>query len=258
MAPQSELWRAGACELSHDIIESIRKVGDLPAMRSLVGDFGNFIGAPWWALITHEDLRERRPGMVDIRHYPEGASRRIIDKCRFRRDVIMRGSLLIETAATWTELFKRLTLDQADRIAIELGWRENLIEGVTVPCAKLGFCFGSCTFAGFANARRAELAVGPAQTFGLFAFARARQLSGASTPLAPPPRLKPGQRDCIVLSGRGLLNKEIAHRLRLTERTVESYLRDACRAYSVRTAKELRVAAVLAGEIGIDEIYQLP
>lgn len=46
MALRSELWRAGACELSHDIIESIRKVGDLPAMRSLVGDFGNYIGAP--------------------------------------------------------------------------------------------------------------------------------------------------------------------------------------------------------------------
>lgn len=74
----------------------------------------------------------------------------------------------------------------------------------------------------------------------------------------PAPRLKQGQRDCIVLSGRGYLNKGIAHRLGLTVRTVESYLRDACRAYGVRTAKELRVAAVLAGEIGIDEIYQLP
>nr|WP_053000141.1 helix-turn-helix transcriptional regulator [Sphingomonas sp. Y57] len=258
MALRHELWRDGACELSHDIIQSIRSIDDETAMRSLIGDFGNFIGAPWWALITHEDLREWRPGMVDIRHYPEGASRRIIDKCRFRRDVIMRGSLLIETAATWTELFKRLTLDEADRIAIELGWRENLIEGVTVPCAKLGYCFGSCTFAGFANAGRAELAVGPAQTFGLFAFARARQLSGAPAPIAPPPRLKPSQRDCLVLSGRSHSNKEIAHRLGLTERTVESYLRDACRAYGVRTAKELRVAAVLAGEIGIDEIYQLP
>ncbi|APR54855.1 hypothetical protein BRX40_06415 [Sphingomonas koreensis] len=227
-------------------------------MRTLIADFGNYIGAPWWALITHEDLREWRPGMVDIRHYPEGASRRIIDKCRFRRDVIMRGCLLIETAATWSQLYERMELDSADRISIELGRRENLIEGVTVPCAKLGFCFGSCTFAGFTNARRAELAVGPAQTFGLFAFQRARQLSGSSVLLAPRPRLKPGQRDCIVLSGRGHRNKEIAYRLGLTERTVESYLRDACRAYGVRTAKELRVAAVLAGEIGIDEIYQLP
>jgi LuxR family quorum-sensing system transcriptional regulator CciR len=258
MALRSELWREGACELSHDIIQSIRRIDDLAAMRGLVGDFGNYIGAPWWALVTHEDLRVWKPGMVDIRHYPEGASHRIIDGCQFRSDVIMRGCLLIETAATWTEIFARLQLDNDDLISIELGRRENLIEGVSVPCVKLGRCFGSCTFAGFSSARRAELAIGPAQMFALFAFQRARQLSGVPTPIAPPPRLRPGQRDCIVLSGRACLNKEIAHRLGLTERTVESYLRDACRAYGVRTAKELRVAAVLSGEIGIDEIYQLP
>jgi DNA-binding CsgD family transcriptional regulator len=258
MALRGGLWPEGLCELSHDIVEAVRKTSDLAAMRRLVEDFGNYIGAPWWALVTHEDLRERRPGMVDIRHYPEGASHRIVDKCRYRRDVIMRGCLLIETAATWSQLYQRMQLDDADRVSIELGRRENLVEGLSVPCAKLGYCFGSCTFAGFASARRAELALGPAQTFGVFAFQRARQLSGSPVPIAPPLRLKPGQRDCIVLSGRGYLNKEIAHRLGLTERTVESYMRDACRAYGVRTAKELRVAAVLAGEIGIDEIYQLP
>ena len=258
MALRHELWRDGACELSHDIIQSIRRIEDEAAMRSLIDDFGRYIGARWWALITHEDLRVRRPGMVDYRHYPEGASRRIIDKCRFRRDVVMRGCLILETAATWSELFEKMALDSADRVSIELGRRENLIEGVTVPCGKLGRCFGSCTFAGFTNAKRAELAVGPANMFGIYAFQRARQLSGVTAHLLPPPRLKSGQRDCIVLSGRGYLNKAIAHRLGLTVRTVESYLRDACRAYGVRTAKELRVAAVLAGEIGIDEIYQLP
>lgn len=258
MALRHELWRDGACELSHDIIQSIRRIDDEAAMRGLIGDFGRYIGAPWWALITHEDLRVRRPGMVDYRHYPEGASHRIIDLCQFRSDVIMRGCLLIETAATWAEMLARMPLDNDDRISIELGRRENLIEGVSVPCGKLGCCFGSCTFAGFSSARRAELAIGPAQLFGMFAFQRARQLSGAPLLVAQPPRLKPGQRDCIILSGRSHSNKEIAHRLGLTERTVESYLRDACRAYGVRTTKELRVAAVLAGEIGIDEIYQLP
>jgi LuxR family quorum-sensing system transcriptional regulator CciR len=258
MALESELWREGACEISHDIVQAIRAIADFSALRALAGDFGAYIGAPWFALVTHEDLREWRPGMVDIRHYPEGASRRIIDRCRYRRDVIMRGSLLIETAATWTELFARMTLDNADRVSIELGRRENLVEGVTVPCAKLGQCFGSCTFAGFTSTRRAELAVGPAQTFGLFAFARARQLSGSHSAIVPPPRLKPSQRDCVILSGRGFRNKTVAHKLGLTERTVESYFRDACRAYGVRSVKELRVAAVLAGEIGVDEIYQLP
>lgn len=258
MALREELWRMGVCELSHDIIQAVRRTADHAAMHALVDDFGNYIGAPWWALVTHEDLRVRRPGIVDLRHYPERASHRIIERCRFRSDAIMRGALLIETAATWDEIFERLTLDAADRVAIELGRRENLIRGVTAPCARLGHCFGSCTFAGFASDRRAELAIGPVQSFGMFAFARARQLSGASSPPAPPPRLKPSQRDCLVLSGRGYPNKAIAYRLGLTERTVESYLRDACRAYGVRTAKELRVAAVLAGEIGIDEIYRLP
>lgn len=70
MALRHELWREGACELSHDIIQSIRRIDDEAAIRSLIGDFGHYIWAPWWAFITHEDLRVRRPGLVDYRHYP--------------------------------------------------------------------------------------------------------------------------------------------------------------------------------------------
>src|SRR3546814_3809872 len=90
--------------------------------------------------------------------------------------------------------------------------------------------------------------------FGVFAFQRARSLAGAAFAPAPPPRLEPRYRDCIVLAGQGLGDKIIAHRLGLTPRTVESYLRDARRLFGARDRTELVCAALLAGEIDLAEL----
>src|SRR6202008_232847 len=99
--------------------------------------------------------------------------------------------------------------------------REGLNEGITVPCGKLGQRLGSCTFAGFRSSRIAQLALAPAQMFGIFAFQRARRLAGLQPP-GPTPRLAPRYRDCVVLAGHGLKNKVIASRLGLSEEHVQS------------------------------------
>src|SRR3546814_2611076 len=112
---------------------------------------------------------------VDLRDYAEGAVRRIIAECGYLRDPIMRGAIFADCAFLWSELRQLIELDHRDRIALELGRREGLNEGITVPCGRLGHSLGSCTFAGLRTPRCAALMLGPAQMFGVFAFQRSEE-----------------------------------------------------------------------------------
>jgi LuxR family quorum-sensing system transcriptional regulator CciR len=254
MAGDRQLWRECAFGLAYDILRAIRAADSWTALRSVTRDFTDEMGFRYYALITHEDLREPGPGAVDLRDYAEGAVRRIITECGYLRDPVMRGAIFADCAFLWSELRQLIELDQRDRIALELGRREGLNEGITVPCGRLGHRLGSCTFAGLRTPRCAELMLGPAQLFGTFAFHRARCLAGAVFAPARPPRLEPRHRDCVVLAGRGIGDKTIAHRLGLTPRTVESYMRDARRLFGARDRAELVCAALLAGEIDLPEL----
>ncbi len=239
--------------LADDILRAVRAAMDWKSLRSITRDFSDEIRSRHFALITHEDLRAPRAGTVDLRDYAEGAERRIIGEGRYRRDPIMRSCLFADSAFLWSELRDIITLDHRDRIVLELGRREGLNEGITVPCGKLGYSLGSCTFAGFRSQRMAQLALAPAQMFGIFAFQRARRLAGPQL-VGPLPRLAPRHHDCVVLAGHGLRNKLIAARLDLSEDTVESYLRDARKLFGARDRTELVAAALLAGEITLDEL----
>jgi LuxR family quorum-sensing system transcriptional regulator CciR len=57
-----------------------------------------------------------------------------------------------------------------------------------------------------------------------------------------------------MLAGRGLSNKQIARQLALTPRTVDGYLTEARRLFNAHDRTELVVSAVLAGEVGLDEL----
>jgi LuxR family quorum-sensing system transcriptional regulator CciR len=90
---------------------------------------------------------------------------------------------------------------------------------------------------------------------GIFAFQAARKLlSGAPPIVSTRPRLHPRPRDCVILVGRGYSNKRIARSLSLTPRTVDGYLTEARRLFEAHDRTELVVSAVLAGEIGLDEL----
>lgn len=252
MAGGSRLWNECAFSLLDDIVRAIRDTEDYPQLRAVTRAFADDLGCRYFAILTHEDLRSPQSGTVDLRDYAEGATHRIIAEGRYRRDPVMRGCLFAEAAFLWSNLPAIIELDHHDRLALELGRREGLNEGITVPCAKLGACFGSCTFAGLKSVRHADMLLGPAQTFGIFAFQQARRFAGPPR-RGPLPKLEPRHRECILLSGQGYKDKLIAHRLGLTVRTVESYMRDARKLLEASDRTELLAAAILAGEIGTEE-----
>lgn len=213
------------------------------------------MGFRHYALIHHDDLRAQRPDRVDLKDYPPAITERLFGQHRYRRDPVIRGCIFADSAFLWSELPRIIRLDSQDRASFEIGAREGLNEGITVPYVRLGDRMGSCTFAGTSQPEHAHHFLGAAQMIGIFAFQCARRLVCGETPIFPGrPRLHPRPRDCVVLAGRGYSNKRIARALALTPRTVDGYLTEARRLFDAHDRTELVTSAVLAGEIGLDEL----
>ena len=217
------------------------------------------MGFRHYALIHHDDLRMSPSNRVDLKDYPAAVSERLIGQKRYRRDPVIRGCLFADSAFLWSELSNIIRLDRHDRKSFDFGAREGLNEGITVPYVRFGDCMGSCTFAGTRHPEHAGRYLGAAQMIGIFAFQTARKIVGdPPAVMAATPRLHPRPRDCAVLAGRGLSNKEIARALSLTPRTVDGYLTEARRLFDAHDRTELVVSAVLAGEVGLHELRRQP
>lgn len=237
------------------VIRALRTVATWHDLQELMEAITRDMGFRYYALAHHDDLRMPRPDRIDLKHYPPAITERLITQQRYRRDPVIRGCIFADSAFLWSDLPRIIQFDKLDRDSFELGAREGLNEGITVPYVRLGDRMGSCTFAGMRRPARAACFLGPAQMIGIFAFQAARRLV-VGQPSVVPLRLKlhPRPRDCIVLAGRGLSNKEIARALSLTPRTVDGYLTAARRLFDAHDRTELVVSAVLAGEIGLDEL----
>ena len=213
------------------------------------------MGFRYYALVHHDDLRVRRPDRVDLMHYPPAITDRLVSQHQYRRDPVIRGCIFADSAFLWSDLPSIIKFDRRDRASLERGAQAGLNQGITVPYVRLGDRMGSCTFAGM---RRPELAcryLGAVQMIGIFAFQAARRLlCGVPEPVSIHPRLHPRPRECVVLAGRGYSNKRIARALALTPRTVDGYLTEARRLFGAHDRTELVASAVLAGEVGLDEL----
>ena len=243
---------------SDAIIGTLTRVSSHKELVQLMESIARDMGFRYYALIHHDDLRQLRPGRVDLKEYPTAVAERLIGQAQYRRDPV-RGCLFSGGAFLWSDLDKIIRLDRRDRDSFDFGAREGLNEGVTVPYVRLGDCMGSCTFAGMRRPEHASRYLGIAQMIGIFAFQAALRLSGPFPPVtASTPRLHPRPRDCVVLAGRGLSNKEIARALALTPRTVDGHLTEARRLFEAHDRTELVVSAVLAGEVGLHELRRQP
>ncbi len=244
----------GLVNLADQFIGEVRRIQDTFGLNGLVGAIAREMGFRFYGLAHHDDLRTPRPDRVLLSHYPSAVVERLQHNQRYRRDPMVRASARAGGAFLWSEVGQLIRVDRQDLAALEFGVREGLNEGITIPYARLGDCFGSCTFAGMREPDRARNLVGPAQLIGIFAFQAALRLLASQPTLPLFPRLKPRPRDCIILAGQGLSNKEIARALALAPRTVDGYLTEARATFGVHDRTELVIAALLAGEIGLHEL----
>lgn len=244
--------------LTSSVIQTLRSTSSQQELSDFMKAVSLDLGFRFFALIHHDDLRSAPAGRVDIKDYPPAITDRLIGQNLLRRDPIIRGCIFADGAFLWSELDGIIKLDRRDRDSFAIGAREGLNDGITVPYVRLGDYSGSCTFAGMSEPDRIASRLGMAQMIGIFAFQTARRLAGSIDPPASLPRLHPRPRDCVVLAGRGYSNKEIARALALTPRTVDGYLTEARRLFGAHDRTELVVSAVLAGEIGAQELRRQP
>lgn len=251
---RSRRRRTTAAATADCFIRAVRATASVPDLAQLMEAVAADLGFRHYALIHHADLRAHPAGRIDIKHYPDVITSRIFGEVGYRRDPVLRACAFADSAFLWSELDRIIDLNRRDHLCLGAGLREGLNEGITVPCMLLGSCMGSCTFAGARRPERVRKYLGVVQMIGIFAFQAARRLVVGERAPAPQPRLQPRMRDCVLLAGRGLSNKEIARALSLTPRTVDGYLTSARQLFDAHDRTELVVSALFAGEIGLDEL----
>jgi DNA-binding CsgD family transcriptional regulator len=236
------------------VLRALARVQAPSDLATLMEAVAREFGFRYFALIHHVDLRGAAGDYVHLMDYPTAAVERIIDRATWRRDPIIRACLFAGRAFLWSELPQLIDLDRRDRQCLTGAIGEGLNEGITVPYSVLGRPMGSCTFAGTKSTGSADRYLGVVQMIGVFAFQAALRLFGCKAAPARGPRLHPRPRDCVVLAGRGLSNKEIARALAITPRTVDGYLREARSLFDAHDRTELVVSALLAGEVHPSEM----
>jgi len=256
MLPDAAYLRSLSClSLTSAVVSALRSTNTPEQLAELLRAVTREMAFRHFALIHHDDLPASQPGLVDIKDYPSAIVERLFGQRRYRRDPVIRSCVFADGAFLWSDLSRLIRLDRYDQASLALGAREGLNEGITVPYFRLGHRAGSCTFAGTSRPDRANDMLGPAQMIGIFAFQSAIRLASVEPPPpAAPPRLQPRPRDCVVLAGRGYSNKEIARSLAIAPRTVDGYMTEARQLFDAHDRTELVVSAVLAGEVGLDEL----
>lgn len=249
---------ASESQFAEDFLAAVRATASESELCALMVAATRELGFRHYALIHHSVPSDDSFGRIDMKDYPQAVEKRLFQEGHFRRDPILRACLFADSAFLWSDLDRYIELDRRDKASLAFGLALGLNQGITVPCVLLGDCIGSCTFAGTGHPDLAERQLGVVQVAGIFAFQAARRLSGAAHRRSPSPKLHPRPRDCVVLAGRGLSNKEIARALALSPRTVDGYLTEAREMFGAHDRTELVVSAVLAGEVGLHELRRQP
>lgn len=254
-AGSHRLRLASGFALADAFVAQARGAATMAALGGLMEDVSREMGFRHYAIIHHADLREDRPGLINLQNYPAIWADQFVQQRLYIEDPIVHACLRADSGFCWSEISRFIRMNPRYRAILERAASEGLADGITVPTCVLGECTGSCTLAAPRSPRVLERYLGVAQIVGVFGFQAARRLvSGGSVSLPARPRLHPRQRDCVALVGLGKSNWEIGTILGLSPVTVGHYLTDARSRYDVTTRTQLVVCAILNGEVSLAEL----
>jgi len=253
-------WRRGAAtgfmlHFAEQFLAEVQRVPDLSGVEHLLESASRDLGFRHYAMIHHDDARERRPGLIHMQNYPHGYAERYVAERLHRDDPVVHACTAANACFCWSELPRLIRICERHRGFLERGARAGVVDGITVPSFVLGERSGSCNFSGPRDPARVGRFVGVVQIVGSFAFQAARRIVlGGRLREVRAARLQPRQRECVVLAGQGKSNTDIATILGISVATVKSYIEAGCARYAVHNRTQLVIAAILDGEIGIHEI----
>lgn len=239
-----------------DAAQTAASLGELDViMQEAACDFG----ADYYLMIHHADFRGRTHGLINVGNYPG----EFIDISRLDGtlgiDAVMEACEKTLTGFFWTDVgsivqMTRKHVERAEAVA-----RTGLSDGFVVPAHIPGEHLGSCHFAVGSGKHVPRENSAALQSIAVFGFEAARRLARERDgELIAAPPLTARQRECLVLSARGKSDTTIAQLLRLSPKTVNSYIEEAKRRYGAATRQQLLAMALYCSEITFHDIVDAP
>ncbi len=242
-------------QFADSFLSAVQKVRCLTALELLLESAARELGFRHYALIHHDDHREKKPGLIFLQNYPACYADRYVADRMYRDDPVLHACIAANACFCWSDMACLIQLSSRHRAFLDRGAREGVADGITVPSFVLGERSGSCNFSGPRDPARVRRRIGAVQIIGSFAFQAARRITMRGRPRAVrAARLQPRQLECILLAGEGKSNGVIAQILGISVATVKTHIENACRRYDVHNRTQLVIAAALDGEIGLHEI----
>lgn len=146
----------------------------------------------------------------------------------------------------WHEIDQLIPLTSGDRAALAARLQHGIADGFTIPRHLPGQASASCTFAVGPRSRLPVEMLAIAESVGATAVTAAHRIAGGDKVISKPV-LSDRQRDCVLLSARGLNADQIADELGIGRETVIHHLRVARVRYDVNCSEALLVCAIADG-----------
>lgn len=217
------------------------------------------LGFDRFAISHHVDLLHPPIGAYGLTNYDSDWLNEIISGQYFLDDPVQISCDGRNTGFLWPNPRMLETLTPRQRYIFEQGAKRNLRGGYTVPMHLPGEYAGSCTFA-TSRLDTVPSEAMPAAFFAVsFAFEAMRRVVRlrAGLELPAPPKLKPREREVLILLGRGKTYGEIADILHLSEHTTHEYAKRIMRAYGNIQRNNLIARALFDGIVTYPELLSM-
>lgn len=155
----------------------------------------------------------------------------------------------------WRNIASLIPLTPGEQTMLDIGERQGIANGFTVPRHLPGELTGSCSFVTRPDGRTPQGCTFFAEVIGAVAIERGRRLAGWG---GPPVRtvLTDRQRECVLWAARGKTDWEIAKILGISQDTVIEHLKSARERYDTRKRASLILFALFDGLISFSDIFR--
>ncbi|MGN6097164.1 MAG: helix-turn-helix transcriptional regulator [Bosea sp. (in: a-proteobacteria)] len=189
-----------------------------------------------------------------IHDYPDQWANAYISFGLGNRDPVRRACGQSFQGFIWREIGRLISMTRGDLKMLSIGREHGIADGFTVPRHLPSQVSAACTFAVGPGTRLPVDLLAVAEGVGAVALTTAKRIAGIAPPRAKAV-LSDRQRDCVLLSARGLTANGIAKKLGIAKSTVIQHLRTARERYDVHCAEALLVCAIADGLFCIADVH---
>lgn len=244
-------------DVVQEFVGASAQVNNMAALRKLIEDSCRELGFDYFAIVHHIRFGKPSTDKVRLSNYPiEWIAK--LREAEHLREPVLAAAERTASGFLWSELGNYVPISTDDQRYMDRALHHGLAEGFTVPNHVPGEVFGSCHFAVRRKGDLPHENLPAAQSLGIFAFEKARQLLSenveSSEEYVVPAPLTQRQRDCLLFAARGKSDSVIADLLNIRPRTVNEHMEAAKRRYSVATRTQLIVRALFRSEICFSEV----